>query len=173
VTVLCFIDTESTGLDRDVHMPWEVCWWREDESGPTTSLLPHTLDRADPVALEINRYHEREIQPDWCDPDRWFDVALLTRKLAGVTLVGSNPGFDAGMLGPLLRGTPWHHRVINVADGAMFLFRWDRPSGLDKIATECRARGYVIPEPDHSAEGDVRATRAIYYALRDIRAGMQ
>lgn len=171
MTVLCFLDTETTGLDPRVHQPWEVCWWREDDPMPVSALLPHTLDHADPVALDINRYHEREIEPDWCDPDRWGIVDHLRARLAGVTLVGSNPGFDAGMLRPLLRCEPWHHRPINVADGAMFLFGWDRPKGLDKITLELRSRGYEIPEPDHSAEGDVRATRAIYYALKAVRAG--
>lgn len=170
MTVLCFTDVESTGLDPAVHMPWEVCWWREDEDTPNTVILPHTLQHAEPIALEINRYHEREIVPDWCDPDRWRNVSELAMQLTGTTLVGCNPGFDIGMLAPLLRCTPWHYRPINIADGAMFLFGWDRPRGLDKIVEELRARGYDVPMPDHSAEADVRATRAAYYALRDIRA---
>lgn len=170
MSVLCFVDVESTGLNPAVHMPWEACWWREDDAEPCTRILPHTLDHADPVALEINRYHEREITPDWTDATRWAAVDTLRVDLAGVTIVGSNPGFDIGMLAPLLRCSPWHHRPINVADMAMTLFGWDRPKGLDKITPELRARGYDISEPDHSAEGDVRTTRAIYYALRDFRS---
>lgn len=42
-------------------------------------------------------------------------------------------------------------------------------TGLVDVAKECRYRGHVIPEPDHTAEGDVRTTRAVYEALRAIR----
>jgi hypothetical protein len=48
----------------------------------------------------------------------------------------------------------------------MWVFGWDRPKGLADVATACRERGYEIPEPDHTAEGDVRTTRAVYEALR-------
>ena len=37
------------------------------------------------------------------------------------------------------------------------------------ILTQLRAEGYDIPEPDHTAEGDVRTTRAVYEALRAFR----
>lgn len=172
MTVLCFLDCESTGLDPAVHMPWEVCWWRDDEDTPNTVLLPHDLSFADPIALEINRYHEREIEPGWCAPERWLNVDELAMQLAGVTIVGCNPGFDMGMLAPLLRCQPWHYRPINIADGAMWLFGWDRPRGLDAIVAELIDRGYDIPANDHSAEGDVRSTRAAFYALRDLRTRM-
>ena len=171
MSALCFIDTETTGLIPSVHQPYEVCWWREDEDTPNTVLLPHTLDQADSVALEVGGYHRREIQPDWCDPDRWVNVGELTMQLAGVTLVGANPGFDAAMLAPLLKAAPWHYRMVDVSTGAMWLFGWDRPRSLLDTTSACRSRGYDIPEPDHTAEGDVRATRAVYDALRAIRAG--
>ena len=45
-TTLCFIDTETTGLDPRIHQPYEVCYWLEDDD-PRTMLLPHTLEHAD------------------------------------------------------------------------------------------------------------------------------
>lgn len=172
MTVLTVLDCETTGLNPAVHMPWEVSWWRDDTPAPRTEILPHVLDHADPVALEINRYHEREIEPGWYDLERWQAVADLRVDLVGVTVVGCNPGFDMGMLAPLLRCQPWKYRPINVADGAMWIFGWDRPRGLEAIVTELIDRGYDIPRNDHSAEADVRATRAAYYALRDLRTRM-
>lgn len=169
MTVLCFIDTETTGLDYDRHDAYEVCWWREDANGPQTAVLPHSLDNADDVALKVGRYHERGITPGDHQPRR-AHRQLLRHDLVGVTLVGSNPAFDAAFLRRALRAAPWHHRLINVAEGGMWVFGWDRPKGLADVAAECRARGYEIPEPDHTAEGDVRATRAVYEALRSIRA---
>ncbi len=168
MTVLCFIDTETTGLDPRIHQPYEVCYWREDVDEPVTVALPHSLEHADFKALAIGGYFDRNFDPWWSDPAR--DQRNMLRDLLGVTLVGSNPAFDAAMLTHIV-GTPvWHHRLINVAEGGMWVFGWDRPRGLADVATACRERGYDIPKPDHTAEGDVRTTRAVYEALRAIRA---
>jgi len=165
MTVLCFIDTETTGLDARIHQPYEVCWWREDQPRPKGGRLPHELTHADGMALKVGHYWEREMFL----PGRAFvRVDELLRDLNGVTLVGSNPAFDAAMLTRVIGAPVWHHRLINVAEGGMWVFGWDRPKGLADVANECRQRGYDIPEPDHTAEGDVRATRAVYEALRNI-----
>lgn len=167
--MLCFVDTETTGLDPRIHQPYEVCMWRENEDAPATFILPHTLELADPHALTIGRYFER-CHTRASEGDDPFTLEAVTLTLRGVTLVGSNPAFDAAMLTRVI-GTPvWSHRLINVAEGAMWVFGWDEPRGLAKVADACRERGHVIPEPDHTAEGDVRATRAVYYALREERA---
>lgn len=167
MTVLCFTDAETTGLDPRIHQPYEVCIWREDEDEPRTYYPGHTLEYAEAMALEVGGYFERDFRPT---PDSSLSTpGSLAKHLRGVTLVGSNPAFDAAMLTRVI-GTPvWHHRLINVAEGGMWVFGWDRPKGLADVANECRARGYDIPEPDHTAEGDVRATRAVYEALRAIR----
>ena len=170
MTVLCFIDTETTGLDARIHQPYEVCIWREDEPNPGTLALPHSLEFADQQALRIGGYHDRQFTP--YETDGATERRLLLKALTGATLVGSNPAFDAAMLTRVIGAPVWHHRLINVAEGGMWVFGWDRPKGLADVATECRDRGYDIPEPDHTAEGDVRATRAVYEALRAIRGAM-
>jgi len=170
VRPLCFVDTETTGLDPDIHQAYEACWWRDDhDDGPTTITLPHDLTHADERALEIGRYHERGFSPGRWIPSRWHDAGLLNLALTGVTLVGSNPSFDAEFLRRLLGDAPWHYRLINIEEGAMWLFGWDRPGGLADVSHELRRRGYEIPFPDHTAEGDVRVTRTVYHALRDER----
>lgn len=171
MTTLCFIDTETTGLDPRIHQPYEVCIWREDWEHPNTFALPHDLNHADQQALKIGRYFERNGHRAFNggDDTRW----LMAHHLNGVTLVGSNPAFDAAMLTRFIGAPVWHYRLINVAEGGMWVFGWDRPKGLADVANECRARGYDIPEPDHTAEGDVRATRAVYEALRAIREDLR
>ena len=167
MSTLCFVDTETTGLDARIHQPYEVCVWRDEPAtAPQTWILPHTLEHADQQALNVGRYMERGF---W----RWqggdHDArANLAHILNGVTLVGSNPAFDAAMLTRFIGAPVWHHRLINVAEGGMWVFGWDRPKGLADVAATCREHGHEIPEPDHTAEGDVRTTRAVYYALRDI-----
>ena len=170
MSVLCYIDTETTGLDPRIHQPYEVCWWREDEDGPRTYWIEHTLEHADQHALNIGGYWNRNAIS--ATPGGYLqtaDARWLALALEGVTLVGSNPAFDAAMLTRYIGAPVWHHRMIDVAQAGMWVFDWDRPKGLADVATACRERGYDIPEPDHTAEGDVRATRAVYEALRAIR----
>ena len=164
MSALCFIDTETTGLDARIHQPYEVCYWRDDRDAPRTLHLPHSLDCADGAALRVGGYFDRGFEPF---PDRGQTVRDLIEALHGVTLVGSNPAFDAAMLTRFIGTAVWNHRLINVAEGAMWLFKWDRPKGLADVTAALRERGCEIPEPDHTAEGDVRTTRAVYEALRE------
>lgn len=170
---LCFIDTETTGLDPRIHQPYEVCVWREDEDEPRTYGLAHDLTYADPMALKIGNYFERgfarEQDGAWTNGVR-DQRGHLAGILHGVTLVGSNPAFDAAMLTRYIGSPVWHYRLINVAEGAMWKFGWDRPKGLADIVTHLRSLGWDIPDPDHTAEGDVRVARAVYYALREVES---
>ncbi|WP_436702450.1 3'-5' exonuclease [Nocardioides sp. BYT-33-1] len=163
---LCYIDTETTGLDPRIHQPYEVSYWIENEPEPFTRSLMHTLEYADPQALRIGRYFERGFTPH---STASRNGAVLAERLRGVTLVGSNPSFDAAMLTRVIGAPVWNHRMIDVSNVAMVALDVDRPLGLAACADACRERGYDVPEPDHTAEGDVRATRAIYEALREIR----
>jgi hypothetical protein len=160
---LCFIDTETTGLDPRIHQPWEVCTWLESEPAPQTRRLVHTLQHADQQALAIGGYWKRS-----ATTRIEHDVDAFARRLVGVTLVGSNPSFDAAMLTRVVGTAVWHHRFIDVSNVAMIVLDEARPLGLAAAAAECRARGYDVPEPDHTAEGDVRTTRAVYEALREL-----
>lgn len=168
MTVLCYVDTETTGLDPRIHQPYEVCIWREDQEKPRTLQLPHSLEYADPAALQIGGYHDRGMTPHEYPEKANTCRFKLIANLTGVTLVGSNPAFDAAMLTRFIGAPVWHHRMIDVSNVAMAVFDWDRPQGLATVADKCRQEGYDVPEPDHTAEGDVRTTRAVYEALREI-----
>ena len=165
---LCFIDTETTGLDPRIHQPYEVCRWREDEPEPRSAWLQHTLDHADRQALNIGGYWDRKgyaaMDGGWMRTEPPRTLALV---LEGVTLVGSNPAFDAAMLTSYIGAPVWHHRMIDVASGAMWVLGTDRPLGLAEASQRLRDLGHTIPEPGHTAEGDVRTTRAVYDALRE------
>lgn len=166
---LCFIDTETTGLDARVHEPYEVSWWLEDAPKPETWGLPHSLAHADGNALRIGGYFDRDFAPWGGVNEQRSLAARLSLRLRDVTLIGSNPAFDSAMLTRFI-GTPvWHHRMIDVSNVAMVVAGTDRPMGLAETAEWLANGGYEIPEPDHTAEGDVRTTRAVYEALRAIR----
>ena len=166
---LCFIDTETTGLDSRIHQPYEVSWWLEGEDAPVTWGVPHGLDMADGTALRVGGYFDRGFAPWGGENERRSIASRLMEAMRGVTLVGSNPAFDAAMLTRFIGAPVWHHRMIDVAQAGMWVFGLDRPEGLAGTALRCKAAGFDIPEPDHTAEGDVRATRAVYEALRAIR----
>lgn len=135
---LAFVDTETTGLDPDLHEIWEVgLIIREtDEDREYLWQLPVDLGRADAVALRIGHFHERrwpgqglESEPKYAERDaRKRDGARLTeprsfaRDFAALTrgrhLVGAVPSFDDERLRKLLRANgacpEWHYHLIDV-----------------------------------------------------------
>lgn len=162
---LVFLDTETTGLDPDRHEVWEVAY--SIDGGPTSSLLlTHNLATADQDALNLNGYWNRY---DTAAADPTYDIKLRG-ILAGATVVGSNPAFDTAFLRARWGVTPWHHRLVAVESMALQAFGWDRPKGLKDVAAALRAGGADIPEPDHTAAGDVATLIAVYDALRQLRS---
>lgn len=167
MSALCFLDTETTGLDPVNHHAVEIAWALDD--GPIHTFIPwHMLDGADPRALEINGYFDRQIDRQK-EREQSPNEGDLLRHLRGVTLVGSNPAFDAAFLRKTLGVAVWQHRLIDVAAGAMWVFGWDKPKGLAAVVEELRDRGHDIPDPDHTAAGDVAVTRSVFYALKGVR----
>ncbi|HZD71172.1 MAG TPA: hypothetical protein VFA45_20410, partial [Actinomycetes bacterium] len=142
MTRLCFVDTETSGLDPDCHEVYEIGlivrepdqrdlerrWW-----------LPVDLAKADPMALKVGRYFERHpdsfnlgLSRTWfTDPKTGLaetgdgmretiqDCAQsLMRLTAGAHLVGAVPSFDAAFLSRLLRANgccpAWHYHLVDV-----------------------------------------------------------
>ncbi len=57
MTRLAFVDTETTGLDPDLHEIWEVGLIIDDKEYHW--FLPVDLGSADAFALNIGHFHER------------------------------------------------------------------------------------------------------------------
>lgn len=176
MTVLAFVDVETTGLDPDVHQVWEIALALDD--GPIHStMVTHDLDHADDAALTVSRYHERggaafvgnprPPRPSRFTRSETFEQTVYD-TLDGATLVGANPAFDAAFLRARWGSAPWHYRLLDVEAYAMGALGYDHPQSLTTITKDLRARGFDIPVPDHSAAADVAATRAAFYALRRI-----
>lgn len=150
---LVYLDTETTGLDPQLHSIWEAAWAVDD--GPIKSgLLEHHLKNADRKALEINHYDERANPP-------WADEGALRLALDGATLVGANPAFDAGFLRARWGESPWRYRLFDIEAYAMPLLGYDTPKGLATIAADL---GVVAP--DHTAAADVHTLRECHRRLR-------
>jgi hypothetical protein len=172
-TPLVYLDCETTSLDKLRADVLEAAWAKED--GPVRTIdFPHTLHGADPEALRINRYFERNLDVMCTDnmmqtgipSHRQKTFTLFKLDLAGATIVAENYGFDTAMLLRKLGYEPWHYRPIELSSIAMVVFGLDRPESLHKTAKRLRDWGYTIPMADHSARADVECLRACYKALR-------
>lgn len=162
------VDTETDGLDPWWNRPVEVAWlaWRGLGSG--VFVPPHTIDDtySDPVALRINRYHDRLAGAE--QDVGYVHTRHLHTRLSGAVLAGANVRFDAAMLSHLFRAAdlppePWHHRLLDIeayAAGRLGIPPWRLPGLRDLVA-----RLGVQHEPTHGAWNDVRAAALVLDAL--------
>lgn len=164
---LVFVDTEYDRLDTKTANVVEAAFALED--GPVRcGIPPHTIDGAEPKALEINRYFERDLG----DRARWDRhlVDELATAAAGNTVVAANPRVDAEVLSRIIGYEPWHYRLCDVESAAFLLLGFEQMPGLREIKEKLVSLGYRVPTPDHSAGGDVETLREIFRILQRIAA---
>ncbi len=139
MTAVAFVDCETTGLDPDRHEIWEVGLILPDGT-EREWRLPVDLSRADPIALNIGRYHDRaamDVPQDQMVIERtllgerskgevYVVPANYMRRWAltfvdltrGLHLAGAVVSFDTERLWRLLRAhgecPMWHYHVIDV-----------------------------------------------------------
>lgn len=164
------VDLETTSLDTDICSILEVAAFNE-QTGQTLRFVPYiepqALANAEPIALSVNRYYERRLFEESLSfgPETTRAFQDLREMLRGNTLGGSNPRFDAAVLGRAI-GEVWHHRLADLSAytaGALRLPPTEMP-GLEKC---CELLG-VTNENPHSALGDVMATVECFQAIEDM-----
>lgn len=196
MTRLAIVDTETTGLDPQVHRIWEVALILaiheptklvvEDAHRWFVELPPLALARAEPTALRINHFHARtgELQAaDWTPPDVFAPYfAWLTAERH---LVGAVPSFDDRRLDDLLRAhgqsPAWHYHVIDVE--ALAAGYHARQAQLDQdddpdpmfAAPPWRSEDLINPlttppseQERHTAMGDARWAMRTYACVYDL-----
>lgn len=202
---LVFIDTETTSLAAD-RRAWEIAMIRVEPDdvdrvgrGITLYVSDVDLSRADAQALAIGRFYQRH--PRYADTPKDPRVPMRTPALAaarhersvvtapgrevarlverwtrGAIVIGSNPGFDTGVLAPMLRHhglTPaWHYRPIDVATLAAGFLYGDADAVVDPWqldtpwSSEALSRAVGLPPaPEserHTAMGDARWVQRLY-----------
>lgn len=153
---LVCVDVETSGVDPEQHDVVEVGWYSLSTGVGGVFIPPHSLLRADPKALAVNRYWVRGLS----DEAVWDDGTALREfhaALAGNFVVGSNPGFDWAFLRKIfLREglAPLAYPPLDVptyAAGVLGRGIGER-LGLTQLCRVLR----VVPG-DHSAGDDVRA----------------
>ncbi len=188
---IAWCDTETTGLHPGCR-PWEIAAIIRPAGGDVRSDIPLRwfidvrdldLGNADPKALAIGGFYQRHPQmvDDQVPRDEAPGVfrlgdalAAIERLLRGAVVFGSNPGFDTGVLDPLMRAyrilPSWHYHPVDVptlAEG------WLRGSGRPlpeqlKSDARCRAAGVDPDRYDrHTALGDCELFRAVYERITE------
>jgi len=168
------VDIETTGLDPNRAQTTEIAWECLNSGDAGSFLSPHTLDGADPKALEISRYHERLAGKPQAGEEQ---VRALHAFLGGdgiqTFIVGSNPSFDCSHLNTLfvkygLSQDPWHHRKIDPAAAAYWMYEEVPLGEMTGLKESTKLTGVTL-EGHHAAGVDVTATTRIWHALEHKR----
>jgi hypothetical protein len=162
-----FLDTETLGLDPDIHPVWEIGLI----VGPaeyTWQIRPtgRELANAHPKALEIGRFEER--YDDGHAYQRPDMARILAKAIpAGAHLAGAVISFDEERLRRFLwahgQPIPWHYHLVDVealaAGKVGAVPPWD--SGELSMAVGVDPQDF----DRHTALGDARWAQAIYRAV--------
>lgn len=199
MTKLCFIDTETTGLNAVIHEVWEVGMiiQNSDEVELTEYVwqLPVDLTMADPIALNIGRFHDRRwptLVPQGLDqpvghevthgdqlgdptarhqvPPAWMPywAERFVKLTRGAHLIGNVTSFDEERLRRLLMKhgqVPMWHYHIICAENLIAGRLALPPPWKSKELSE--AVGVPVPQDQHSALADARWAKDMYWAVMD------
>jgi DNA polymerase III epsilon subunit-like protein len=174
-TRFVFVDTETTGLDHQRHELTEVAWIVRFEDGTEIErqyFPDHTLDGADPGALEITQYHTRIANQTRSPASEWL-VQFLD-DATGAVLVGAVPDFDARHLERAARKigrTPtWDHHLLDVETLALPLIA-NSPCAPPSLARTCSALGLSHDRAQaHGALYDAQQAKRVFDAVWDMLA---
>jgi oligoribonuclease (3'-5' exoribonuclease) len=181
--VILFVDTETLGLDPDLHAIWEVAAILynpetdkvEDTQVWQLGLTSEQMAQADPVALDICQFEKRRADSIMhTDP---FEFAVEFAALAsGYHLAGAVVSFDEERLRRLLAqhgvDHTWHYHLIDVEALAIGYLnaREDPPDAATRLPWKSDSLSWALGvEPDeagrHTAMGDAKWALAIYRAV--------
>lgn len=171
MTMLAFVDTETTGLDPDRHEVWEVGLVLADsaELGSFSEhewLLPASAAKGDPIALEVSGFHERHPH-GWervgDEPDHYVNTLTFALEFGRLThrahLVGAVPSFDEQRLRKIVLGRGfqpgWHYHLIDVeamAVGYLAGKHHGYHDSCDWLRSVHASIGCDMPLPDHERD---------------------
>lgn len=187
MTAYCFVDTETTSLNRHTRVAWEIALCRREDGKEKRiefqiELTNREINQADQESLDIGGFDER--YNDVSAFSRRSAAALIREYTAGTVLVGRQIQFDADNLLDILESVegqldtpPWSHKMLDIGTLVKgYLFGVNRDVVLDEEGEYDHLVGHEIyktldvNEEDfamHSAMGDVEYDMAVFDALMD------
>lgn len=174
INKISFVDTETFGLNPDRHPIWEVAVivngeehvWQVRHDDPV-------IANAEPVALDINKFHER-YRPDLA-VSPYESATRFAELTEGTHLCGAVISFDEERLRRMHvtnlgrpERYPWHYHLIDVEAMAVgYLhangFHIPLPWNSNKISS-------LLDVPDveekHTALGDARWAKTMFEAMQ-------
>lgn len=164
---LCFLDTETTGLDSSIHEVIEVAIVKEYPDGRTqhyqSLIRPENIENAAPKALELNGYA--------ANPARWEQMEtmatvgpLILNVLKGSVVVGHNVGFDLDMLEANMKRAGLEPRLpYHKIDTVTLAYEHLVPCGLESLSMD-KIRKFLdwSMEDAHTAMKDAKDARRLY-----------
>ena len=187
---LCFVDTETTSLDRHKRVAWEIAMVRREEDGSEKriefqmELTNREVNNADPVSLDIGGFDER--YDEVAAYSRKTAAALIAEYTHEAILVGRQVHFDADNLSDILEGQgqypTWNYRLFDVMTLAKgYLLNHDNITNVSDSVVELfdggseRLAEWLGVNPSdfasHTAMGDVEYDMAVYDAIQEAVYG--
>lgn len=176
---LLFVDSETTGLypTKKKSTPYlgemiSLAGILTDPTGEKVisdfywKLQPRHIETADPKALQVNGYNEKDWGPEDCKPREDAAKDLLT-VAKDVILVGQNISFDISFMEVFLEELglepTWHYHKVDTMNLAwpFYVNRTIDYFNLDSLCTFCGTSRPAV----HNAKADIEATRTVYLSL--------
>lgn len=184
----CFIDTETTGVDRKLNHIFQISGCIEDTDGSileefNLEFRPHSLESVSQEAFDKTgvTYEELASRETTAAMAYKAFVAILGRhcnkfdRADKMQFIAYNAGFDSDFLrefflihGDEYYGSWFFFPQICVCQ-AMGMFLLDHRSALPnfKLETLCQAAGFTWDETKaHDAMYDIAMTRKLFHYLR-------
>lgn len=172
---ICFVDVESTSLDRYTREVWEVAAIRREPDGTedsyTAKVAGVDLSEASPASLKIGRFYDRyEMRyartPVMMPPvpyDHPARIATIVERMTrGAHLVAAVPSFEDTSLAPLLKrhrlAPAWHYHLVCIENVLAGYFGVVPPYSSDELSMRIGVDPAQFER--HTAMGDVLWVRA-------------
>ena len=167
---VCFIDTETLGLDPDVNPVWEIGLILPDgtEREWHVKVSDRDISLAHPKALEISRFEERYGKTRAIDTPEDVARDLYNTITPGMHLCGAVISFDEERLRRLMWkhgfSPRWHYHLVDIealAAGKLGM----EPPWESRALVEGLGVTIASGEERHTAMGDAREVKRVYEAI--------
>lgn len=170
---LAFIDIETTGLDVIVNEIIEIGVVITDSDLKIIEefeikIKPERIENANPTALKINHYNEKDWQGAMTLRGA---IKILAEKVKDCIMVGQNVAFDAGFIehafSRMSIDNTMHYHKLDTISIAWAKLHKDPDLEHFSLREMCIRFGIENIKP-HSALSDARATYELYKKLMSL-----